>query len=68
VLLSTPLHAFSNFTVSVQLANKREFKQKQKFIPAGDCPTFKNRDQLRASFNTVTMFWVPKNIGKFLSS
>jgi hypothetical protein len=28
VLLSTPLHASSNFTVSVQLANKRGFKQK----------------------------------------
>jgi hypothetical protein len=30
VLLSTPLHASSNFTVSVQLANKRGFKQQQK--------------------------------------
>jgi hypothetical protein len=34
VLLSTPLHAFSKFyhllSVSVQLANKRGFKQKQK--------------------------------------
>jgi hypothetical protein len=29
VLLSTPLHASSNFTVSVQLANKRGFKQKK---------------------------------------
>jgi hypothetical protein len=28
VLLSTPLHASSNFTVSVQLANKRGFKKK----------------------------------------
>jgi hypothetical protein len=27
VLLSTPLHASSNFTVSVQLANKRGFKK-----------------------------------------
>jgi hypothetical protein len=30
VLLSTPLHASSNFTVSVQLANKRGFKNKNK--------------------------------------
>jgi hypothetical protein len=28
VLLSTPLHASSNFTVSVQLANKRGFTKK----------------------------------------
>jgi hypothetical protein len=28
VLLSTPLHASSNFTVSVQLANKRGLKEK----------------------------------------
>jgi hypothetical protein len=27
VLLSTPLHASSNFTVSVQLANKRGLKK-----------------------------------------
>jgi hypothetical protein len=32
VLLGTPLHASSNFTVSVQLANKRGFKQKNKKI------------------------------------
>jgi hypothetical protein len=29
VLLSTPLHASSNFTVSVQLANKRGFSKKK---------------------------------------
>jgi hypothetical protein len=29
VLLSTPLHASSNFTVSVQLANKRGLKKLQ---------------------------------------
>jgi hypothetical protein len=28
VLLGTPLHAASNFNVSVQLANKRELKKK----------------------------------------
>jgi hypothetical protein len=34
VLLSTPLHASSNFTVSVQLANKRGFtKNKKKYYP-----------------------------------
>jgi hypothetical protein len=33
VLLSTPLHASSNFTVSVQLANKRGFT-KTKFAVA----------------------------------
>jgi hypothetical protein len=27
VLLSIPLHASSNFTVSIQLANKRELKK-----------------------------------------
>jgi hypothetical protein len=32
VLLSTPLHASSNFTVSVQLANKRGFKKEIKSI------------------------------------
>jgi hypothetical protein len=31
VLLSTPLHASSNFTVSVQLANKRGFKKNKVF-------------------------------------
>jgi hypothetical protein len=31
VLLSTPLHASSNFRVSVQLANKRGFKPKKSF-------------------------------------
>jgi hypothetical protein len=31
VLLSTPLHASSNFTVSVQLANKRGFTKKNVF-------------------------------------
>jgi hypothetical protein len=39
VLLSTPLHASSNFTVSVQLANKRGLKQKKilikPWLPAG---------------------------------
>jgi hypothetical protein len=30
VLLSTPLHASSNFTVFVQLANKRGFTKKKK--------------------------------------
>jgi hypothetical protein len=29
VLLSTPLHVSSNFTVSVQLTNKRGFKKKK---------------------------------------
>jgi hypothetical protein len=32
VLLSTPLHASSNFTVSVQLANKRGFTKQKKNI------------------------------------
>jgi hypothetical protein len=30
VLLCTPLHAYSNFKLSVQLANKRGFKQNKK--------------------------------------
>jgi hypothetical protein len=30
VLLGTPLHASSNFTVSVQLADKRGFTKKKK--------------------------------------
>jgi hypothetical protein len=32
VLLSTPLHASSNFTLSVQLANKRGFTKKKKIL------------------------------------
>jgi hypothetical protein len=32
VLLSTPLHASSNFTASVQLANKRGFTKRKKII------------------------------------
>jgi hypothetical protein len=32
VLLSTPLHASSNFTVSVQLANKRGFTKKKVLV------------------------------------
>jgi hypothetical protein len=38
VLLSTPLHASSNFTVSVQLANKRGFT-KIKAVKFNACPT-----------------------------
>jgi hypothetical protein len=33
VLLSTPLHASSNFTVSVQLANKNGLNKKIQFVP-----------------------------------
>jgi hypothetical protein len=33
VLLSTPLHASSNFTVSLQLANKRGLKKRIQFVP-----------------------------------
>jgi hypothetical protein len=42
VLLSTPLHASSNFTVSVQLANKRGFKQKL-FLPGNKFTGLKER-------------------------
>jgi hypothetical protein len=53
VLLSTPLHASSNFTVSVQLANKRGLKQSLLGV-------------LRATFTRITpkMEELKENIGR----
>jgi hypothetical protein len=54
VLLSTPLHASSNFTVSVQLANKRGLKKmKRVCLPAAQLRPLHYSDIQQSRHNIV---------------
>jgi hypothetical protein len=53
VLLSTPLHATSNFTISVQLANKRGFKENVIAIAFETSRVYANKIQLTGRYGTL---------------